>query len=144
MCLCSQLPRPDSSGHGLKQKKLWVSISGSSPSLLGQAFAALCQALWIPPSCSGTGSTRQKCSRLTMEVTIWGNWCISLPAQPSLQTLCDTPHRGLPPRAGWESHRELGALVPVLHLVGLRWAPRKGLAAAWMDPGNIRRCPQVT
>lgn len=31
MCLHSQLPRTGSSGHWLKQKKLWVSISGSSP-----------------------------------------------------------------------------------------------------------------
>lgn len=75
MCLCSQLPRTGSLGHWLKQKSCGLVFLAAVPSLLGQAFAALCQVLWIPLPCSGTAIPSQQCS-LTVEVTVQACWCL--------------------------------------------------------------------
>lgn len=171
MCLRAQLLRTGSSGHWLKQKKLWARISGSSPFLAGPGFRCpLPGVLGFPRPVQAPVAQ----DSLTMEVTIWARRCsplgCALPTQPLLQALhgapapqgplrsplqpspCEqrgggdsSPPQMMPLTLGCSPGLAGGVVapdwVPTLFLMGLRWAPRKGLAAARMDAGDVGQHP---
>lgn len=165
MCLHSQLPRTGSSGHWLKQKKLWVSISGSSPFPAGLGSCCPLPGPLDPPHPIQALGVQARNVSVSPWRSHWAHqcspWGCALPflhspySKPCTEFPC---HRCLPWSPPWQEPGARGTLqhpgsppgekqhwaMSPFSSVGPRWAPRKGLDVAQMDRGDTGQHPQVT